>query len=206
MILTKGNSKFKLLLFILIGSVYCMLGACNTNNVNNQISNRKFLLTKDSTFIGTWYGRVYIEKINLRDSIYATYSLYSKDSTLYMYQDYGYLLSGSDSAILDNIIVTGICEKFTDSLTASHNFLSGKTISLDKFYINDSVIFTYRNYNPTNTPVKLEDISFNDGIGEYYKINADNSLSLISENHLDSKINSYNIRYTLQPYIYNKQD
>lgn len=209
----KASFNIKLILIVLITCTYYLLLACNNKEDNPPKPKRKFVLTNDSTFIGTWYGRVKIDKVDLRDSVTAYYSLYSKDSILYMYKDYWRgkptARNESDSAILDfSIRYTGQLVKFTDSVSSRLNAIAIPTFWLDNFLRNDSLLFAYKGSGASDSGKLVKNMSFKNGIEEYYKINSDNSLSFIFESSTGLNIGKRDlyIRYSLQPYEYKKQD
>lgn len=197
--------KLPLLWLLLIGCTGYMLLACN-NTEPKPIQKRKFVLTKDSTFIGTWVGRAFIQKEDMHDSLTAYFSLYSKDSILYMYRDYwlGEQVKREepDSAILAWAMRWAEVLKFTpreDAHEGIFNFYGN-----DSTLYTDSIVLIQTEYLDKNEDSRISENK------RYYLIDSLNLLHYVDEGisfkNSNREARSKYIRYTLQPYEYKKQD
>ena len=208
--LVRTLSKAKFVFTLLICCTYFILQACNTNTVTKPIQKRKFVLTKDSTFIGTWYGRIYDSRKG-NDSSDTYYSFFSKDSILYLCTDYSYRVAKFRDEYhpikprneTDSSILAFSLQYYGSTMfTIKNNAINGT----DNFLGNDSTIYTY-----CSSKIIGDTLCENDNkcefIREYYKINSDNSLSFLHESQVMSQDKLHYItyeRFVLLPYYYSK--
>jgi hypothetical protein len=166
------------------------LSACQTKAQRTS----KFVLSKDSTFIGTWEGYL-VDAQYKEDTTGAIFSFYCKDSIIYQYFAYcdnpSDVMEGqikTDSTMLASLMAIGRLKKYTDrkhSLYGMHDYFG-----------NDSVLVVFDTDSPLMDP--KEKRPFFERLMSCYIINADNSLSLVHNTKWYNGVEEKKVEYTFQ--------